>query len=276
MYELGMTEWSLLISLMLGLGLCAGFLAGLLGIGGGVILVPGLYYIFKHLGFEADVLMHLAIGTSLAVIIPTGFVSVRAHLKRGAVRIDLVKKIGIGIVLGVGIGTLIADYVSGDSLKLVFALTLILFAGIMQVNPQKFQFRDDVPPQPWTGLAGGVIGILSTLMGIGGATLNVPFMTLNGVPIHTAVGTSSAMGPLIAIPGAIGFVIIGWGQGGLPPFSIGYVNLLALIVLAPFSMLAAPWGARVAHSVSVPVLRRVFSFFIVIVAAKMLYSALAE
>ena len=276
MLEMGLTEWSVLLSLMFALGAGAGFLAGLLGIGGGIVLVPGLYYLFKHLGFDGDVLMHMSVGTSLAVIIPTGFISARAHIKKGAVRIDLVKRIGAGIIIGVGAGTLIADYISGDSLKLVFACTLILFAGLMQIDPQKFRLRNDVPSRPWTELAGVIVGTLSTLMGVGGATLNVPFLTLHGVPIHTAVGTSSAIGPLIAIPGAIGFIVIGWNQSGLPPLSLGYVNLLAMLAIVPFSMLAAPWGVRAAHGVSVVTLRQIFSAFIVIVAARMLYSALAE
>lgn len=269
-----MFEWVQLIGLILALGGLAGFLAGLLGIGGGMILVPGLYYLFSSLGFTHPELMHVAVGTSLAIIIPTGISSARAHWKKGSVRIDVVKKLGVGIVLGVGIGTLIADMLSGQNLKMVFAIALFVFAGLMQIQPEKFHLRADLPAQPWPSLAGMVVGLLSTLMGIGGATLNVPYLTLNGVPIHTAIGSSSAMGPLIALPGAIGFILIGWGVEGLPPLSLGYINLLAAAVIAPVSVLVAPLGAHAAHRFSVKAMRRVFSFFIIIVAAKMLYDLL--
>lgn len=274
MPDLSVTDWMVLVSLIIGLGGVAGFMAGLLGIGGGVVLVPGLYYIFGMLGFPPDHLMHVAVGTSLTIIIPTGISSARAHIKKNGVRFDLVKRIGIGIVLGVGVGTFVADYISGQNLKIVFSCALMVFAAIMQIDPQKFRLCDDVPPQPWSGMAGGLIGILSSLMGIGGATLNVPYMSLHGVPIHTAVGTSSAMGPLIAIPGAIGFIWIGWGLDHLPPYSLGYVNLLAALAIMPISVLCAPWGARVAHRVSVKKLRLVFSVFIILVAVKMLHGAL--
>lgn len=258
-------------ALIVALGGIAGFLAGLLGIGGGMILVPGLYYLFSLTGFDHPQLMHLAVGTSLAIIIPTGISSARAHYKKGGVRFDIVRALGPGIVIGVGIGTLIADSLSGYGLKIVFAVALVAFALLMQIPAEKFRLRDTLPPQPWPSFAGMLIGGLSTLMGIGGATLNVPYQTLNGVPIHTAIGSSSAMGPLIALPGAIGFMIIGWGDTGLPPFSIGYVSLLAFAVIAPVSVLAAPWGARAAHALPVKSMRRVFSIFIVLIAFKMIY-----
>lgn len=274
MADFSWLEWAELLILMVVLGGLGGFMAGLLGVGGGVILVPGIYFIFTWLGFEAGELMHVAVGTSLAIIILTGWSSARAHYKKGAVRFDLVKKIGIGIVIGVGIGTLIADRISGDGLKMVFAVALFAVAAMMQINPEKFRLRDDVPAQPWPAFAGGLIGILSTLMGIGGATMNVPYMTLNGIPIRTAVGTASALGPIIAIPGSLGFILIGLNAPDLPPFSLGYISLPALAIITPISVLAAPWGAHVAHKVSVGALRRIFSIFIVIVAAKMFYGAI--
>ncbi len=262
-----------LIPLLLALGVFAGFVAGLLGVGGGMILGPGLYFRFKTLGYSPDVLMHLSVGTSLAIIIPTGISSARAHYKRGAVRIDLVRHIGPGIVLGVMAGTVIADYLTGRKLTIVFAAALFVFALLMQIPPKVRQ--DGIHTiNSANGAAGGFfVGVLSSLMGIGGATLNVPFMTLNGVGIHNAVATSSALGPFIALPGAVGFVLIGLSAGGLPPFSLGYVNLLALIVIAPLSVLAAPYGAACAHKVSVPALRRIFSVFIIVVACKMIWEA---
>jgi uncharacterized membrane protein YfcA len=252
----------------------AGFLAGLLGVGGGIILVPGLYFIFKSLGFPPEHLMHVAVGTSLSVIIPTGLAASVAHARKGAVRMDLVSRIGIGIVVGVGIGTLIADHVSGYTLKVIFALALIVFAGLMQLNPEKIRWRDDVPAQPWSGMAGVFIGTISTLMGIGGATLNVPYMSLHGVAIREAIGSASAMGVLIASPGAAGFLMIGWGESAVPPMTIGFINLMALAAIVPISVAIAPVGVSMAHRVSVKTLRRIFSIFMIVVAAKMLHAAI--
>src|SRR5688572_31391884 len=137
MTGLSPADWAVLLTLMLVLGACAGFLAGLLGIGGGIVLVPGLFYVFTHLGFDPDHMMHVAVGTSLAIIIPTGISSARAHNRRGAVNFDLVKQIGIGIVIGVGIGTVIADHVSGDGLQFFFASALFAVAGLMLIDPAK-------------------------------------------------------------------------------------------------------------------------------------------
>lgn len=263
-----------LVPLLIALGLTAGFMAGLLGIGGGIILVPGLFFLFKTLGYAPGILMHLSVGTSLAIIIPTGISSARAHFKRGAVKTDLMKHIGPGIVLGVAAGTLIAGMLSGHELTMLFAGALMVFAILMQIPPK---VRDDASHTVGTlnGTIGGFfVGVFSSLMGIGGATLNVPFMTLNGIGIHNAVATASALGPFIAIPGTIGFIIIGWDQAGLPPFSLGYINLLAALLIAPLGVLAAPYGAAAAHKVSVKALRRIFSLFLIVVAAKMLWEAL--
>lgn len=254
------------------LGLVAGFLAGLLGVGGGIVLVPGLYFLLTAFGYPPEYMMHMAVGTSLAIIIPTGMSSARAHWKRDAVGTDLLRKIGPGTVAGVVVGTVIAAYIDGNALKGIFAVMLLVLAAIMVVNPAKILPHGTMPKQPWPGMAGGVIGMLSSLMGIGGATISVPFMTLCGVPVHRAVGTAAALGLVISIPAAMGFIVIGWGAENLPPFSLGYVSLLAFALIVPCSVLAAPWGARVAHSVSVTKLRLAFAFFIALVSFRMLYS----
>ena len=270
--ELISADWIPLLILLFALAGLAGFLAGLLGIGGGLILVPGLYFIFNNLGYTADNIMHLAVGTALATIIFTSSSSARSHWKRGSVRFDLVKRIGIGMVIGVGAGTYIASIVSGLWLTAFFAVTLIVLAGLMMINPEKFGLFKDIPKNPWPSVTGVAIGIVSTLMGIGGAALNVPFMTLSNVPIHKAVGSASAMGLLIAIPGAVGFFMIGQGNtSGLPPFSFGYINFLALAIIIPVTVLCAPLGVATAHKFSTGMLRRVFSVFMVIIAAKMVY-----
>lgn len=256
-----------LLPLLAGLGLLSGFMAGLLGIGGGIILVPGLYFLFKTLGYDPALLMHMAVGTSLAIIIPTGIISARSHNKRGAVRWDVVKKIGPGIVIGVVAGTATADYLSGDSLTVIFAVALIGLAVLMQLSP--VEKENATLNQPLASIGGFGVGWLSSLMGIGGATLNVPFMTMHGISIHRAVGSSSALGPFIALPGTIGFIVIGWNVIGLPAFSWGYVNLVAMLLIIPFSMLAAPLGVRAAHGLPVKKLRLVFALFVLAVAIKM-------
>ena len=268
-------EWGMLVAFLLALGGVAGFLAGLLGIGGGVVLVPGLYFGLQYLGFESDALMHVAVGTSLAVIIPTGLSSARAHWKRGAVRLDLVKQIGPGILLGVVLGTVIAKHMPEEGMTLFFAFALSVLALVMVINPARFSPFADMPRRLWMGFSGVVIGIFSSLMGIGGATISVPWMALCRVPMHTAVGTASALGLVIAIPAAIGFVIIGWSVPGLPPFSLGYINFLAWPLIIPASVVAAPWGAKLAHSVSVDRLRKFFAGFLVVIALKMLWEALS-
>ena len=165
--------------------------------------------------------------------------------------------------------TAVASDLSSEALKMIFATAMLFLAGIMMADHQKYKLGDALPPQPYTGFAGYVIGVLSALIGIGGATLSVPYMSLYGVPIHRAVGSASALGLVISIPAALGYVYIGLGKEGLPPFSLGYVNFLAWLCVIPASMLMAPVGAKTAHSVSVKRLKIIFAVFIVIVALNM-------
>lgn len=260
-----------LLLVILGIGLLAGFLAGLLGIGGGVVLVPGLFYSLTALGYDPDVIMHMAIGTSLAVIVPTGFSSARAHWLKGAVSRNLVLNIGIGVLIGVCAGTFTAQYMSGEALRAFFAFVLLGLAIIMLSNPTRYSIVDDMPGQPVPAMGGVVIGGLSTLMGIGGATISVPFMSLFKVPIHKAIGTASALGMVISIPGTLGFMLIGTDSEGLPPLSIGYVNMIAWGLIVPVSVLVAPWGAHVAHKVPVNRLRTFFALFMSFVSLRMIY-----
>lgn len=270
---LSIPEWGLLVGFLLALGGIAGFLAGLLGIGGGVVLVPGLYFGLQYLGFESEALMHVAVGTSLAVIIPTGLSSARAHARRGAVDTELVKTIGPGIIAGVAAGTWIAHYINETGMTLFFAFAVTVLALVMVVNPARFTPFSGVLPRFWMGLSGFVIGVFSSLMGIGGATISVPWMAMCRVPMHRAVGTASALGIIIAIPAALGFIYIGWDADGLPPFSLGYINFLAWPLIIPASVLAAPWGVKCAHAVSVDRLRQFFAGFLILIAGKMLWGA---
>lgn len=268
-----------LIASLLFLGCVGGFLAGLLGVGGGIILVPGLNLIFESVsgtfGFSKADLMHVCVGTSLAIIIPTGLSSALAHRRRGAVDMDIVKRLGFGIVTGVVLATMVANDLSGQALKMIFATAIFFLSLIMMMDHQKWKLGDELPKQPQTSIAGFVIGVLSALIGIGGATLSVPYMSMYGTPIHRAVGSASAMGLVISIPAALGFVYIGLGKEGLPPFSLGYINVLAFLCVIPTSVLMAPVGARVAHKVSVKRLKKFFALFMIIVALNMWRKILA-
>jgi uncharacterized protein len=265
-----LTNFGPLLAALLATGSLAGFLSGLLGIGGGIILVPCLYYIMTMLGYGGPELMHMAVGTSLAVIVPTGMSSVRAHRKRDGVRYDLLKKIAPGILIGVATGSFIADLLSGETLKMIFGVALIILALIMLTDPSRFSLGQNVPGQPWSSLAGFVIGTLSTLIGIGGATLSVPYMTLHSVPMHKAIGTAAALGLVISIPAAAAYMIMGHGAAAPLPFSIGHVNFLAWVLLMPVTIVMAPVGAAAAHRLPVKRLRVVFAAFMLAVAIRML------
>ncbi len=252
-------------------GMLAGFLAGLLGVGGGIVLVPSLFYAMKAAGLPGEILMHLAVGTSLAIIVPTGFSSARAHARRGAVDREILKRMGGGVIAGVVAGTAIAGNLSGAALTILFAAALMVLAVIMMAG-NRFALHPRLFAQPWCSLAGGLIGMLSTLIGIGGATVSVPYMTLCGMPLHRAIGTAAALGLLISIPASAGFVFIGQKAAGLPVWSLGYVNIAAWAIIMPFSVMAAPFGARAAHALPVARLRIVFAGFMIVVALHMLYS----
>lgn len=259
----------LLFSLFFTGGL-AGILAGLMGIGGGIVLVPALYYVFTFLGYDPALMMHMAVGTSLAIMVPTALSSSRAHVRRGAVRIDILKAAGPGIFTGVLIGTLTASVVSGTGLKLFFAIAILLLAIIMIAEPGRFKLMAAMPGRLWQYIVGTVIGTVASMMGIGGATMTVPFMRICQIPIHTAVGTAAALGLFVSIPGMFGFWLIGAGLEGRPPFSLGYINLLAWAVIVPVSVIFAPLGAKLAHSLPVKMMQKGFALLMMIIAARMM------
>ena len=253
------------------LGLGAGFLAGLLGVGGGMVMVPFISAILAARGVNAGLSVKMAIATSMATIIFTSISSVRAHHKKGAVRWDIVKGLAPGIVLG-GLAASLGVFavLKGSALALVFAA----FVGFSAT-----QMFLDKKPAPTRGIpgtsgllgAGGVIGFLSGLVGAGGGFVSVPFMTWCNVPIHNAVATSAALGFPIAVANVIGYVISGQGAHGLPPYSLGYVWLPGLALIACCSGLMAPVGAKAAHALPVKKLKRVFAAILYALAASMLY-----
>lgn len=264
----------LLIALLVAAGVVAGFLSGLLGIGGGGVLVPVLYEAFGVAGVGEDVRMHVTLGTTLAVIAPTVLRSLTAHHERGAVDVAVVKRMGPWIFLGVGVGIIVAGRASSEALRWVWVVFGSLLAIKMALGRDEWRLADTLPRPPWLEAAAFAIGIISTLMGIGGATFTVPLLTLYGRPLLQAVATATGIGAIIAIPGLIGYVATGWNASGLPPLSVGYVNLLALLI-APISVFAAPYGVRLAHGITKRKLELAFAAFIACVVARFLWTLVA-
>jgi uncharacterized membrane protein YfcA len=260
-----------LLLLLAAAGLLGGFLSGLLGIGGGGVLVPVLYEVFGVIGVPESVRMHVTLGTTLGVIAPTVFRSFSAFRARGSVDIDVVKRMGPWIVLGVIAGIVIAHYSSSEALRWIWVVFGTALATKMALGRDDWQIADTLPQPPWLESAGFLIGAISTLMGIGGASFTVPLLTLYGRPLLQAVATATGLGPIIAIPGIIGYIISGWGEPGLPPLSLGYVNAGALLIM-PLSILAAPYGVKVAHRVSKRTLELAFAAFLACVVARFLWT----
>ena len=254
-------------------GAIAGVLAGLLGIGGGLVIVPMLVFCFVRQGIPDAVIMHVALGTSLASIMFTSVSSFRAHHKRGAVHWSVVRKIVIGIFTGTFIGSCIAAQLSTRFLKGFFVVFLYYVALQLLTNKKPKPSRQ-IPGNVAMFGVGNVIGIVSSLVGIGGGTLSVPFMIWCNMAVHHAIGTSAAIGFPIAIAGTIGYIYNGLNAVDLPPLSIGYVYLPALVGIVVTSMLTAPLGVRLAHSLPVDRLKRVFAVLLLVMGTRMLIGIL--
>lgn len=255
-------EFVLLATALFAAGLLTGFLSGLLGIGGGGILVPVLYETFGAIGVDASIRMHMALGTSLAVIIPTSIRSFLLHRARGGVDMTLLKRLGPWMVIGVVIGTTFAGVVSSDKLKWVWVIFGSLLALKLALGRDDWRLGDDVPKPPGVEIYGLLVGFVSVLMSIAGASFVVAFLTLYSRPLIEAVATSAGLGPLVSIPGAIGFMIAGWGDPLVPPLSLGYVNLLGAALIIPASVMAAPAGVRMAHGLPKRGLEIAFAAFL--------------
>lgn len=253
-------------------GLVAGSIGGLFGVGGGAVLVPVLYQFFIALEVDESIRMQLAVGTSLGIIVPTSLRSLQSHLKHHAVDVLYLRKMMIWIFLGVIAGSLLASVISGRQLRGLFAVIAMLMAMKMVFGRSDAQIWDDFPPPPlFQGLASG-IGFFSVLMGVGGGVFNNVLMTLFGRSIHQAVATSSGIGVLISIPGVIGFLWAGYGHENLPAYSVGFVNLLGVLLVIPASIFAAPYGAKLAHSLSKKALQKSFAFFLILVSLRFFIS----
>jgi len=266
-----------LIAVLLVAGLFAGFVAGLFGIGGGFIVVPALLIVFSYFGVDPDITTHVAIGTSLATIIVTSARSLQAHNKHGAIDFKVLRDWTPWLALGAVCGILTAKFMDGRSMKWIFA-TGVFFMGLHFIAPilqPKTAIARDMPNGPARASIATFLGGFSALLGIGGGTIAVLVMTACGRSIHQSVATAAGFGVVIAIPGALGFAVLGLiGHQELPFGSFGYINLLAVAAISVMSFITAPIGANLAHSLNGPVLKRIFGVYLVATSAIVLHNSL--
>lgn len=264
----------LAVSLVLA-GAFTGVLAGLFGVGGGAVIVPILYEVFRVIGVAEEVRMPLCVGTSLAIIIPTSIRSFQAHRAKGMVDMSILRIWAVPVVLGVIGGSYIARFAPPDLFKIVFVVVAVASALRLLFASDRWQLGTEMPGKILMTIYGGIIGVLSALMGIGGGQLSSLFMTFYGRPIHQAVATSSGLGVLISIPGALGYIYAGWPKMDvLPPLSLGYVSFIGFLLFIPTSIWTAPIGARLAHRLSKRRLEVAFGLFLLVVAARFVISLL--
>jgi len=262
-----------ILFLLMAIGAFAGVLAGLLGVGGGIILVPAFYYTFSGLGYVNAQLVQICLATSLATIIFTSMRSVASHNKKGAVDWEILKTWAPGIVIGAVIGVFIAAELRSNTLLYIFGGLAFIIGLYMAFGKLEWRLGDTMPTGIKRAILSPIVGFLSVLMGIGGGSFGVPIMTLHGRPIHRAVATAAGFGLIIALPAAITFLLTPVPELNRPPFTIGHVNIAAFLVVISMTMLTAPLGAKLAHSLNPKPLKRVFAVFLILVAINMLRKA---
>lgn len=275
-------ELTRLAVLLLAVGALSGFLAGLFGIGGGAILVPVFYECFRLVGVPLEVRMPLCVGTSLAIIVPTSIRAYRAHKARGAVDMKTLRAWWLPVLIGVIAGSIIARYAPERLFKIVFVVVAYSAAARLLLVREGWKFGDEMPQGPLMKIYGLGIGLLSTLMGIGGGLFSNLLMTFYGRPIHQAVATSAALAVLISIPGALGYVYAGWPAAAhypdvlalQVPFALGYVSLIGAVLVMPTTLLTAGLGVRVAHAMSKRMLEVAFGSYLLIVGSRFAISLL--
>lgn len=263
-----MTEQMLMLGFLLAVGGVAGLLAGLLGVGGGIVLVPAFLALFTHMGYGSDGLMQVCLATSLATIIVTSIRSVLAHHRKGAVDWGILKSWAPGIVIGALIGVAAVAQLRSATLQAIFAGVVLLIALYMGLGRKDWRLRADMPTGALRAIWSGGIGFISVLVGIGGGSLAVPTMTLSGVPIHRAVATAAGFGLSIALPSALAFLWV--PVAGAPPGTLGAVNLPAFAAVIAMTLITAPIGAALAHRLDAVLLKRIFALFLGLVALNML------
>jgi uncharacterized membrane protein YfcA len=254
-------------------GVVTGLLAGLFGIGGGAIIVPVLYEVFRAMGVPEEVRFQLCVGTSLAIILPTTIRSYSTHRAKGLVRDDVLRLWTWPAVIGVALGSVIAAFAPAELFKLVFVSIVTLIAVKMLAGQDSWRISETLPARPVMVGYGFFVGLSSSLMGVSGGSVSNIIQTLHGIPLHNAVATSSGLGVPITIAGTIGYILAGWAyRGSLPPFSLGFVSLIGVVLMAPISSFTASYGARLAHALSKRRLEIGFGIFLLLVVARFLIS----
>lgn len=256
-------------------GALIGFLAGLFGIGGGAISVPVFFEVFQRLGHPPDLAMPLAVGTSLAVIIPTSILSARGHYRRGTVDMDLLRVWALPVLAGVLVGSAVARHAPPEVFQIVFVAVAAVNATKLLTGGAGWRLRDALPDRAVLRVYGGGVGLISALMGIGGGAVSNLILTLHNVPIHRAVSTSAGVGVLIALPGTLGYMAAGWGRAGLPLDAVGFVSLATFAMTIPTSILTTRFGVALAHRLSRRHLERAFGLFLLAVSARFLWAVVA-
>lgn len=262
-----------MLVLLAAIGAFAGVLAGLLGVGGGIVLVPAFFYAFQTLGYDGPDLMQMCLATSLATIIVTSVRSVLSHNKKGAVDWQILRTWAPGIVVGAVLGMLVVAQLRSGTLQAIFGILALIVGLYMGFGRKDWRLGAAMPTGVGRAALSPSVGFLSVLMGIGGGSFGVPLMSLFGVPIHRAVATAAGFGVLIAVPAVIGFLLVSL-DGPVPPYTIGAVNMIAFAVIIAMTLITAPWGVRLAHAIYPGPLKRVFAVFLVFVALNMLRKAM--
>lgn len=262
-----------MLVLLMAVGAFAGILAGLLGVGGGIVLVPAFFYTFQRLGYDHPALMQICLATSLCTIIVTSLRSVHSHHRKSAVDWAILRGWAPGIMIGAVAGMFLVAQLRTTTLQLLFGGLVTCVGLYMAFSRAHWRLGAQMPTGLVRALVSPVVGALSVLMGVGGGSFGVPLMTLHGVAIHRAVGTAAGFGMLIAVPAVIGFLLTGLDPLALPPGTVGSVNLPAFGVVVCMTFLTAPIGARLAHGMDGQRLKRVFAVFLLIVAANMIRKA---
>jgi uncharacterized membrane protein YfcA len=267
------SELLLLAALIIVAGVITGILAGLFGIGGGALIVPVLYEVFRALDVPDAVRFQLCVGTSLAIIVPTNVLSFLTHRGKGAVMMDVVRAWALPAIAGVAVGSSIAAFAPGTVLKLAFVLIASVIAGKLLFGRERWRLADDLPGRAGMTAYGFCVGLASSLMGISGGSVANMIMTLYGKPIHNAVATSAGLGVPITVAGTIGYILAGLPQQALmPPFSIGFVSLIGFALMAPVASFTAPYGARLAHALSKRRLEIAFGCFLLLACIRFVAS----
>jgi uncharacterized membrane protein YfcA len=275
LFGISVGELALLVGAILIAGIVSGLMSGLFGIGGSTVVIPVVYEIFRLLEVPDDVRMQFSIGTALAVTVPTTLRAYFAHRAKGAVLDDALRVWIVPAALGVILGSYIAYVAPAAVFKTAFVLFALFMSMRFLLGRDSWRVADKLPGTPVMAAAGFSFGALATLVGVAGGSLSTLFLTLYGVPFHTAVATSSGLGVIVGIPASIGYMIAGWPhQAILPPFSVGFVSILGVLLIAPASVLAAPYGARLAHRLSKRKLEVAFGLFLLLVAARFAASLL--